>query len=784
MSSCQDNENEDLFEWTKRSTHIPIFMIPSMAGSRLRTWSHRHCSALVDFNVGGTVWLDVKRMLLATNCWINCIKLDPTTQDDKDCVVRPDEGLDAISQVDESVPAGFLWQAFIHMLGSNGYVPEGSMFAHPYDWRMPPGLLQMRDRTFSRLKTKIETVVAEYEERHPMMQNRGVGIVALSLGNLFVQYFFNFLRREMGSKRLEEWTTRHIYATAFSGAPFLGAIGPLRALIVGDTNGLPISKEQSRDIMLTFGSMPWMMPHRPSASNPVHVAANGGESDFPLNPIVKITLANGTVVERGSDDILREGGWLGGLDVRLRHVQAIIDRWYKNDEHVGNRGDVFVPWTPPNGIDHVICVYGTNVDTPVQFEYRESEKYPGYYEEVDTATNRAGRITSSASGRSALEPERELRERKSGDGTVPYFSLSWCQSWLGDRANVTRVPSGRSYEQDDIVNYRNVDLTDLSERRRIDGSGGRHNTYLTKRWVERDPLSGLQRTRSIQVWEMDGVKHRDSVTDPRVLSQMQQVIVKSHEANLKYREIVRKVRRDAWRKIDASGLLEQNPIEEAALEAATWSDTKKPTTNDECYWDYRNARCAWLRYCVYDFVVGDLHLSQSCRLRPSPLPHDHPILREMDRSDYASQANRTDTQIEWRFVYADGRNIEPLFEPWQVILLSSVCAAIVLGIAGWIVFRTYHESIVAALQRHSSKLKQSAKRGADTVTRRVLRLRKASLFESAITIQRRARGMLVRTRLKGKGTRPADEESTVPSTPPRESKASSKADEEAKTAGV
>ena len=133
VSSCED---ENVCDDTGHPEAMPIFMIPSMAGTfkkrfvrtkksrdvrfkkktnstgtRLRTWSHHRCSPIVDFNIGGTVWLDVKRLLAARSCWIDCISLDPETQEDGVCLVRPDEGMDSISQVDESVPAGFLWKA-------------------------------------------------------------------------------------------------------------------------------------------------------------------------------------------------------------------------------------------------------------------------------------------------------------------------------------------------------------------------------------------------------------------------------------------------------------------------------------------------------------------------------------------------------------------------------------------------------------------------------------------------------------------------------------------------
>jgi hypothetical protein len=78
-------------------------------------------------------------------------------------MTRPDEGIDAVSQVDETLPTGFLLKSLIQMLASKGYEPEQSMFAHPYDWRLPPGRLEERDAAFSRLKRRIEGTVAMHK---------------------------------------------------------------------------------------------------------------------------------------------------------------------------------------------------------------------------------------------------------------------------------------------------------------------------------------------------------------------------------------------------------------------------------------------------------------------------------------------------------------------------------------------------------------------------------------------------------------------------------------------
>lgn len=42
-----------------------------------------------------------------------------------------------------------------------------------------------------------------------------------------------------------------------------------------------------------------------------------------------------------------------------------------------------------------------------------------------------------------------------------------------------------------------------------------------------------------------------------------------------------------------------------------------PLRDEDCYWDYGKARCAWTEHCEYRYLFGDVHLGQSCRLKNS-----------------------------------------------------------------------------------------------------------------------------------------------------------------------
>jgi len=687
------------YSWNSNN-FLPVYLLPSLAGTRLRTWSRLDCKMgpkMSHFHVGGSVWLDIKRSLIQTKCWIDCMKLNPDTQDDDNCMTRPDEGIDAVSQVDESLPTGFLLKSLIQMLASKGYEPEQSMFAHPYDWRLPPGRLEERDAAFSRLKRRIEGTVAMHKKRNPGIPTRGVMLVGLSLGNLFIQYFFNYLKAELGERGLERWADEYVHGLVLGGSPFLGAPGPIQSLLVGATMGLPIKMEESREMYLTFGSMPWVLPVTPKTKNKRHSAMNHGEEDFPVR-VVELTKRNGTRLRPRNEEIVHKNGFFGKIgDEKLDSVQRNIEKWYIEDNFIGG-GSPMDPWTPPKGIDQIICVYGVNVPTPVGYRFREHPQYNGRYEESDVLLNDRGDILDK-NGENVLPKNRRFATRTSGDGTVPYFSLSWCHSWFGsDLVNITRVPAHRKYEEDDIEKFNNVDVFNTSQVREIERRPHGYNTFYSKRWTEDHPDSGMQRLKSIQVWELDGIIHKDTVTDKRFMHMFQSMMSGEERWSRMYMGIRNRMIVNAREEIEKSGILENYWDAKMAQDGASFSGENIPTNDDDCYWDYANVECAWRRYCVYEFRLGDVHLSMSCRLRKIPLTKDDPelLLRE---TDVLNETLHQSDGTEWRVVYRD--KDKGMFAPWVYVFLSFICGATVLGVFIYFIVWYNYDLIVNQLQSRS-----------------------------------------------------------------------------------
>jgi hypothetical protein len=478
--------------------------------------------------------------------------------------------------------------------------------------------------------------------------------------------------------------------------------------------------------MLTFGSMPWMFPHEVQEDNhyssKLYASMNNGETTFPVK-MVEVEMQNGSVYAPNNKDVLN-GEFFNRIDGdgRLKILQKNIDRWYKNDKNLFDH-NVLTPFVPPKGIDHVISVYGVNVPTPVGARYKEQE---GFFEEVELITNDGGRVTSSLTSRSAIPKSRSYRTRQSGDGTVPYASLSWAFSFFDENipVNLTMVPSHRSYEEDDILTFENVgeNLTSLMKSKE-------HNRFFVQRSIGVSRRTGLPKLKTTQVWEIQGVAHRDSVTDSRVLEQLRSVLLKNKKMKRKLRDIRTESRRDLEQSV--MSLMRQDMIYDVVLEHAAWSHDKQPESDDACFWDYAKVRCAWARYCEYvslslslslsllillnysgtynhryQYKLGDVHLSQSCRLRDKPLPHDF----DLEKDNFELTMEKTTKEIiSHRYVYFDDDFKREFFhmEPWLVVTLISVGSSMLIALCSCIVFRFYHVEVVKALKRYSHALKNN-----------------------------------------------------------------------------
>ena len=221
-------------EERRRIRRPPIVIVPGFASSQLHAFRKTTCRGIFgdglyrDIHEGERVWVDAALFVGNRAFWLKCLALNATTQADPEgsCRARaasPGEGTGAVSELDPGFVTGALssvMKALVDTLVAQlGYTPQ-DLVAAPYDWRLPPRQLEVRDDYFFRLKAAIETVVAakrraqarwrtRRQRRHAANQEDGGGadadedpravLVAHSMGNNVVRYFVAWLQRELGS---------------------------------------------------------------------------------------------------------------------------------------------------------------------------------------------------------------------------------------------------------------------------------------------------------------------------------------------------------------------------------------------------------------------------------------------------------------------------------------------------------------------------------------------------------------------------------------------------------
>ncbi|XP_068662865.1 phospholipid--sterol O-acyltransferase isoform X1 [Aristolochia californica] len=589
-------------EFTGDYSKLSGIILPGFASTQLRAWSVLDCPySPLDFNPLDSVWLDTTKLISAVNCWLKCMVLDPYNQTDHpECKSRPDCGLSGITELDPGYitgPLSSVWKEWVKWCIEFG-IEANAILAVPYDWRLSASMLEQRDLYFHKLKLTFETA---------LKLRGGPSIVfAHSLGNNVFRYFLEWLKLEIAPKKYIQWLDEHIHAYFAVGAPLLGSIETVKATLSGVTFGLPISEGTARLMFNSFGSSLWMMPFskycRADDVYWKHLFDGRGKmqatyhcdqmeyqtnySGWPTN-IVNIEIPSVREVSQASISSM-ECGLPIQLSFSARELsdgtlfKAIED--YDPDSkrllhqlHKLYHGDPVLnpltPWDRPP-LKNIFCIYGMDSKTEIGYYFAPSGKpYPDnwiitdiVYELEGTLLSRSGISVSGNPGAS------------SGDETVPYNSLSWCKTWLGSKVNITRAPQSEHDGTDvqvqlNVEHHSDLDIVpNMTRSARV--------KYITY-YEDSESIPGKRTA----VWELDKANHRNIVRLPVLM-------------------------RELW-------LQMWHDIQPDARSKFVSKASRGPLRNEDCYWDYGKARCAWPEHCEYRYVFGDVHLGQSCRLKNS-----------------------------------------------------------------------------------------------------------------------------------------------------------------------
>ncbi|XP_041004989.1 phospholipid--sterol O-acyltransferase [Juglans microcarpa x Juglans regia] len=592
------------------SSKLSGIIIPGFASTQLRAWSILDCPySPLDFNPLDLVWLDTTKLLSAVNCWLKCMWLDPYNQTDHpECKSRPDCGLSAITELDPGYitgPLSSVWKEWIKWCIEFG-IEANAIIAVPYDWRLSPSMLEERDLYFHKLKLTFETALK--------LRGGPSIVLAHSLGNNVFRYFLEWLKLEIPPKHYVRWLDEHIHAYFAVGAPLLGSIQTVKSTLSGDTFGLPVSEGTARLLFNSFSSSLWMLPfskycradhtywkHFSGVTRRGHQTYHCEEQEFRSNfsglatniinieiPSIRGFDAYPSVSEVAETNFSRmECGLPTQLSFSAREIadgtffKAIED--YDPDSkrllyqlEKSYHGDPVLnpltPWDRPP-IKNVFCVYGIDSKTEVGYYFAPSGKpYPDnwiitdiIFEVEGSLFSRSGDLVEGNAGAA------------SGDETVPYHSLSWCKNWLGPKVNITRAPQsehdGSNIQVELNVEHHGEDIVpNMTRSTRV--------KYITF-YEDSESIPGKRTA----VWELDKANHRNIVRSPVLM-------------------------REVWLQI-------WHDIHPDAKSNFVTKAKRGPLRDEDCYWDYGKARCAWPEYCEYRYVFGDVHLGQSCRVKNS-----------------------------------------------------------------------------------------------------------------------------------------------------------------------
>ncbi|XP_062856914.1 phosphatidylcholine-sterol acyltransferase [Trichomycterus rosablanca] len=363
----------------------PLIIVPGNLGNRLEakidkpTLVHWLCYKKTEdwFDL----WIDLNMFMpIGIDCWIDNMRIvyNRTTHRSSNApgveVRVPGFGQTyTIEFLDKNRLAGYFHTMVEHLV-SIGYVRNETVRAAPYDWRIAPN---EQAEYFSSLKDLVEEMYNTYKQP--------VHLLGHSMGSHYILYFLN--------QQSQAWKDRYIKSFISLGAPWAGAVKPLRVLASGDNDGIPfVSTIKIREEQRMTTTNPWMIPS---------VDVWSEDHVFISTPFFNYTYRD---YHQFFNDINFEDGWYMWEDTR--NLTASMS-------------------TP--GVE-VHCFYGVGLPTPVTYIY--DDQFPNA-DPVDFVY-------------------------ADGDDTVDSLSMSQCKRWIGKQKQPVYVTEFKGMAHLDIVFNQNV----------------------------------------------------------------------------------------------------------------------------------------------------------------------------------------------------------------------------------------------------------------------------------------------------------------------------------------
>ncbi|KAH3743809.1 Lecithin:cholesterol acyltransferase [Pelomyxa schiedti] len=309
-------------------------------------------------------------------------------------------------------PLSWVMGPLVETLQEFGY-NDTNLAACPYDWRLDPQYLEERDHYFSKLKQTITTLVAT--------NHLPVCILGHSMGNRTIQYFLNMVKSEPEG---QQWLDSHIHTFIAVGAPFLGAAKPIRALCTGDRLGLDalLSNEDAIEFGRSLSSVPFLLPvghsyyfHDKSMSF-VYLSDDSGTKPVSISSALSASGATKS--------------------------QFFFDQYYlKNPLFGGSPGFETILQPPP--VKRLYAIYGIDLPTEKIYFYKKTKSGTLSFNKKPDISLEGYKIRSGIGYETPETPQPSIFQytgihgSRSGDGTVPYESLSYCSTWKASIPEVT-----------------------------------------------------------------------------------------------------------------------------------------------------------------------------------------------------------------------------------------------------------------------------------------------------------------------------------------------------------